>query len=162
MVKEFRPARESDAASLHELIVKAYQSDLDVGVTFEASNTTEEDILNHIRTHICQLMLLDGRIAATCSLRLPWSKKPGPTQYPHVKWLAVHPDFARQGLGKEMLHYMEQEIVVKTLKCPVMTLGTAVEHPWLKKLYASQGYEHYQTVDLGFDHLTAYMRKELI
>lgn len=162
MVKEFRPAKEGDAAELHALIIGAYQRDLDVGVTFEASHTTEEDILHHIQTHVCHVMVVDGRIAATCSLRLPWSKKPGPTQLPHIKWLAVHPNFARQGLGKEMLAYMEREVVLKTLKCPALTLGTAVEHPWLSKMYESFGYVHYDTVNLGFDHLTAYFRKELV
>jgi adenylosuccinate lyase len=162
MTKEFRPARESDAAELHELIVKAYQQDLDVGVTFEASHTTQADILRHIQTHICHVLTVDGKLAATCSLRLPWSPKPGPTALPHIKWLAVHPDFERQGLGREMLSYMERKVVAKTLKCPALTLGTAVEHPWLSKMYESLGYVHYETVDLGFDHLTAYFRKELV
>lgn len=161
MSKEFRRASEKDAAVLHELLIRAYQKDVEAGIVFEASNTTEEDILHHIQKHICFVMELDGRIAATCSLRLPWSEKPGPTVYPHVKWLAVHPDFERQGLGKEMLAFMEREVVLGGLKSPVLTLGTALEHPWLLQLYEKLGYEHYDTVDLGFDHRTAYMRKEL-
>lgn len=161
MSKMFRTAVLEDAQNLHEMILDSYQRDLEVGVVFQASKSTLEEIQKHIETHICYVMEIDGTLAATCSLRLPWSKDPGPTNWPHIKWLCVSTTFARQGLGTEMLQFMEQEVVKKMLKSPGLTLGTAVEHPWLSKMYEKLGYQHYQTVDLGFGHLTAYFRKEL-
>lgn len=161
MSRSFRAASLEDALQLHEMILKSYQRDLEVGVVFKASNSTLQDIERHIETHLCYVMEIDGELAATCSLRMPWSEDPSPTSCPHIKWLCVATKFSRQGYGTEMLRFMEQEIVKKLLKCPSLTLGTAVEHPWLSKMYEKLGYRHFQTIDLGYGHLTAYFQKEL-
>ena len=85
-----------------------------------------------------------------------------PYRLPHIGWLAVSPTAGKKGIGAQLLDFIEQDIARDQLKCPAVTLGTAVEHPWLPKLYENRGYEKFAETDLGLGHITVYYKKTLI
>lgn len=68
----------------------------------------------------------------------------------------------QKGIGSRLLDFIEQDIARDQLKCPAVTLGTAIEHPWLPQLYENRGYEKIAETDLGLGHITAYFKKIII
>jgi GNAT superfamily N-acetyltransferase len=80
---------------------------------------------------------------------------------PHIGWFGTHPDYQGKGLAKQMLHWLEQEVLLGELRAPAVSLGTAQSHPWLAKMYQSLGFEPMGTTDLGKGHITLYMKKVL-
>lgn len=53
------------------------------------------------------------------------------------------------------------EFVIKELRAPAITLGTALEHPWLIKAYEKLGFVYLSEKQLFSDHKTIYMIKIL-
>ena len=94
---------------------------------------------------------IDGNLVCSISLRLPWGNNPGPYGVPHIGWLATHPDYKKQGLAVELIKWAEENILLKQLKVPFVTLGTAENHPWLNSFYIKQGFEDLQR-DLRLPH----------
>lgn len=156
-----RAVEDKDIASFHSFLLQAYEPDRLLGLNFPATRATLEDVAVHFQGNLCYIMELEGEIISSCSLRLPWGPNPGPRELPHIGWFCTNPAFARQGYGSKMLAWVEQEILVKQLKAPAVTLGTAKEHPWLFNMYERKGYRHFKTALLGRGHTTIYMIKSL-
>lgn len=161
MAVHIRMAIEEDAEKLLELILKAYAPTIEMGIHFEAATADLGFIKKHIRNNMCYEMIENGKILATCGLRMPWGPNPGPYGLPHVSMLAVDPETGKKGLGSKMLNWVETVIARDTLKSPAISLGTAEEHPWLVGMYVRKGYEKVGTANLGRGHTTIYMKKVL-
>ena len=97
----------------------------------------------------------------TASLRLPWSKNPSPFALPHLGWVATHPDYQGRSLARMLIEEVIDEFVIKKLRAPAITLGTALEHPWLIKAYEKLGFVYLSEKQLFSDHKTIYMIKIL-
>ncbi len=157
----FRALDEKDAEKFQRFLTAAYADDLQYGIRFQAAFATVEDVRKHLQGNLCYILEDDGEIISSCSLRMPWGPNPGPDVFPHLGWVSTHPDYKHRGFGSRMLDWVEQEILIKQLKSPAVTLGTAEEHPWLIEMYEKRGYVAYKKRRLHEDHVTVYMKKVL-
>ena len=161
MSEVFRPLAEKDIETFQRFLTAAYADDLQYGIRFQAAFATVEDIKKHLAGNPCYILERDGEIISSCSLRMPWGPNPGPDVFPHLGWVSTHPRYKQQGFSSRMLDWVEQEILIKQFKAPVVTLGTAEEHPWLIRMYEKRGYVAYEKRRLHEDHVTVYMKKVL-
>jgi GNAT superfamily N-acetyltransferase len=150
-----------DATALATLLHQAYQADLDLGIHFKAATVTPDQVAQHLATTPTFIWKQGGQIASTVSVRLPWSANPGPYNLPHLGWVATAPNFARQGLAQQLIAQVEQIYIQNVLHAPAITLGTAVEHPWLQQTYEKLGYQPFQRLQKFPDHHTVYLIKVL-
>lgn len=162
MTQIHRMATVDDAQALLELLLAAYAPHREAGINFVAATADLPMVIQHIESNMCYLLEQDQTLIATVSLRMPWGPNPGPCQYPHIGWLAVHPDHKQKGIGGQLLRWLEETIVRDTFKSPKVTLATADKHPWLAKMYERQGYQKIDERDLGRGHMTIYFQKTLI
>ena len=148
----------SSAAELTQLLHNAYAADVNLGIHFGASTITEAQVRDHIlNTPTFVLQTDDGKIAATASVRLPWSDNPGPFTLPHIGWVATNPLYQHQGFAKQIITQVITHFVKDELHAPAVSLGTAVEHPWLQDFYHSIGFQTIDIVRKFQDHQTAYL-----
>ncbi|QYM93226.1 GNAT family N-acetyltransferase [Dickeya zeae] len=157
----FRQATLADDEAFLALALAAYAPVRELGIKFDAAYADIDMVRRHLRSNGVYVMEKDGRLAASVTLRYPWGPNPGPYGLPHIGWFATHPDFKQQGLGKQMLDWLEQAVLKDQLKAPAVTLGTAKQHPWLLEMYRKYGFQEVGQADLGKGHLTIYMRKVL-
>lgn len=62
-----------------------------------------------------------------------------------------------------MLAWIETAILRDQLKSPLVTLGTADTHPWLKDMYLSMGFNITKVTQLpGKKHHTIYFEKKIV
>ena len=162
MSRQIRLAVLDDKEKLLDLILRAYASARELGIHFAAATANVELVATNIKNNMCYVLEEEGKLLATCSLRMPWGLQPGPYGFPHLYWFAVDPSLAKQGVGKHLLEWIENTIVRDTLKSPAVSLGTADKHPWLIGMYEKHGYERVGLADLGRGHITIYMRKILL
>lgn len=162
MPRNIRLATVEDKEKLLDLILRAYVSARELGIHFAAATADVELVETNIKNNMCYVLEEDGKLLATCSLRMPWGLQPGPYGVPHLYWFAVDPDLGKKGVGTYLLEWVENTIVRDTLKSPALSLGTADKHPWLVGMYEKHGYEKVGTADLGKGHITIYMRKILL
>lgn len=158
---EIRALTLSDSKNYQQLLHQAYQPVLALGIHFAAATVNLADVEQHLRTNLVFGGFIQGKLACSISLRLPWGNNPGPFGVPHIGWLATHPEYKKQGLAIQILHWVEQHILLAELKVPFVTLGTAENHPWLGKFYVAQGFEEIGQANLTADHTTIYYRKIL-
>lgn len=159
---DFRLATLEDAPALLDLTLRAYKPIREMGINFAAATADLALVEKNIRHHMCFVMEEDGRIVSTISVRMPWGPQPGPYGLPHLWWFASDPDAGRKGVGREMITWVEEQMLRDTLKAPAVSLGTADRHPWLIDMYKRRGYEIQGTKDLGRGHITVFMKKILI
>lgn len=159
MIRKYRPATLEDAEALLGLILRAYAQNKDLGIQFDATKADLQMIQTHIRNNMCFLYEEDEKLVGTISLRMPWGLQPGPSDVPHIGWLAVDPTYGKRGIGSQILKWLEKEILRDTLRVPFVTLGTADKHPWLSEMYKRKGYEKFAEKDLGKGHITHYFKK---
>jgi RimJ/RimL family protein N-acetyltransferase len=150
-----------DIQQLTNLLHRAYQADEKLQIHFKAANITNEQVRQHIQTTPTFAIKSNDRIAATASVRLPWSTNPGPFDLPHLGWIATDPEFQHQGLAKKIIQFVIDDFVIQQLSAPAISLGTAVEHPWLQTAYRSIGFKQVDTVRMFSDHQTVFMIKVL-
>ena len=150
-----------DIESYQSLLHRAYQPILALGIHFSASTVSKSEIEQHLLANLVFGGFIDGNLVCSISLRLPWGNNPGPYGVPHIGWLATHPDYKKQGLAVELIKWTEENILLKQLKVPFVTLGTAENHPWLNSFYIKQGFEEIGKANLTDDHTTIYYRKIL-
>lgn len=75
--------------------------------------------------------------------------------------LAMDPEHKGKGYAREVLAEAE-DLLRNVYKTPAVTLGTAVEHSWLTKMYESFGFKEYKRVQLpGKVHTTIFFKKTL-
>jgi GNAT superfamily N-acetyltransferase len=126
--------KKNEVKELQLLLHEAYKSDTQLGINFQAARVTLQQIDEHIEN------------TATFV-----------TEINHT----THSQFSKQGYATQLIDWVEKEYIQKQLKAPMVSLGTAVEHPWLKRFYTSVGYQPVEMVQKTPDHLTVYMVKVL-
>ncbi|MDW8569948.1 GNAT family N-acetyltransferase [Staphylococcus shinii] len=156
-----RRATIDDVEEIVALMHEAYAPIRKLGINFASAYPTVEKVRNNIFQNLCFVYESDQKLISTLSLRMPWSNNPGPYYFPHIWWLATHPDYKGLGIGAKMLQYIETEIVQNDLHSPAVTLGTADNHPWLMKMYERKGYKKFGSRNLGKGHVTQYFIKVL-
>lgn len=160
-MKKYRLVQLSESEDFLRLLLRSYAPIRAQGINFAAAKADLPLVQAHIQHHLCYVVEEDSRFIATISLRLPWGVQPGPDKYPHIGWFGVDPDYSGQGVGSELLNWLEKEILMKELKTPVVTLGTAATHPWLAKMYERKGFIQFAKKDLGRGHQTLFFKKDL-
>ena len=78
-----------------------------------------------------------------------------------AQYRGTHPDYTGQSLGKKLLGWLEDNILIRELKAPAYSLGTATSHPWLRDMYLKLGFQPVFERDLGKGHITLYLKKIL-
>ncbi|MGF0138479.1 hypothetical protein ACQRCU_02015 [Streptococcus alactolyticus] len=58
-----------------------------------------------------------------------------------------------------MISEIIDNYILKELKAPAVTLGTALEHPWLIDAYEKMGFRYLGEKSLFSDHKTVYLIK---
>lgn len=148
----------TESVQLTKLLHRAYAADADLGIHFAATSVTEKEVQEHIaNTPTFVLQEEDGTIAATTSVRLPWSDNPGPFGLPHLGWVATNPDCQHRELAKQIITQVITQFVKDELHAPAVSLGTAAEHPWLQDFYHSLGFQTIDIIRKFSDHQTAYL-----
>lgn len=161
MSQIFREVRVEDVDKFLQLTLDAYASIRELDIHFSAATATREEAIKHISENQVYVLEENGTFISTVSIRLPWGPNHSPLVLPHIGWFATNPAYKRQGIGKKVLSWLEEEILKKQLRAPAVTLGTADNHPWLKEMYEKSGFEEIGQKDLGKGHLTIYLRKIL-
>ncbi|MDF7671465.1 GNAT family N-acetyltransferase [Orbaceae bacterium ESL0721] len=151
----------SDAKPYLALLHRAYKQTSALGIHFAAATANLALIHRHISANAIYAIQKEGKLISTLMIRYPWGDNPGPYGLPHLGWFATDPDYARQGLGGELLMWVEAHILQNILKAPAVTLGTAKNHPWLIKMYERHGFRQIGEADLGLGHKTIYLKKIL-
>lgn len=156
-----RKATLDDIPELIDLTYRAYEPIRQLNINFKAANPTTELVTENLTENQC-FILLDGEtIISTVSVRMPWSKNPGPYGLPHIWWFATSPTSGKRGAGSYLLNYVEQEIILKEWHSPAVSLGTARNHPWLIDMYIRKDYVSLGSRDSGMGHTTQFMVKVL-
>ncbi len=95
-------------------------------------------------------------------LRLPCASRGrnagpfGPAAY----WLVWHASRLRRSEPRQkLLGWLEDNILIRELKAPAYSLGTATSHPWLRDMYLKLGFQPVFERDLGKGHITLYLKK---
>lgn len=159
----FRRLQMSDQPVYQELIHSAYGSIDQSLVSFDAASESKADNIHWLETvPTFGLFNQEGDIVSAVSLRYPWGPEPGPKPYPHIGRLATHADFKGHGYARMTFEHIESYLRDE-LKCPVVTLGTADQLPWLVDMYKRWGFEEFDRKRLGLKkHITVYLEKKLI
>ncbi|WP_152537326.1 GNAT family N-acetyltransferase [Liquorilactobacillus sucicola] len=149
-----------DAENLTVLLHRAYQANEVLGIHFKAASVDVKDVRKHLLS-VPTYGYKDekGKIVSTVSVRLPWSYNAGPFNLPHLGWITTDPAYQHQGYGKSIINDVLEQYVKKVLNAPAVTLGTAVEHPWLQETYISLGFTPIEEVRKFSDHKTVYLIK---
>jgi predicted GNAT family N-acyltransferase len=151
-----------DALQLTNLLHIAYESDEKLGIHFAAATISQEEVKKHLLlTPTFGYKDQTGNLISTISVRLPWSENPSPYFLPHIGWVATNPVYKHQGYAKKIIVTTVTKFIKNVLKSPAATLGTAIEHPWLKELYKSLGFVPFEEVRKHSDHKTVYLVKIL-
>nr|WP_113866040.1 GNAT family N-acetyltransferase [Brenneria salicis]NMN90156.1 ribosomal protein S18 acetylase RimI-like enzyme [Brenneria salicis ATCC 15712 = DSM 30166]RBP63223.1 ribosomal protein S18 acetylase RimI-like enzyme [Brenneria salicis ATCC 15712 = DSM 30166]RLM30881.1 GNAT family N-acetyltransferase [Brenneria salicis ATCC 15712 = DSM 30166] len=155
----FRQATLEDDESFLALALAAFEPIRRLGINFSAAHADIEMVRRHIASHGVYVMEKDGTMVSSFTIRYPWGPEPGPYGLPHLGWFATHPDYKKQGLGRQMMAWLEQNVLIAQLKAPAVSLGTAQSHPWLVEMYKNYGFREIGQANLGKGHLTIYMEK---
>ncbi|GAA0480144.1 MULTISPECIES: GNAT family N-acetyltransferase [Tatumella] len=157
----FRQVRDDEVDNYLTLVLAAYAPTKSMGIHFDAATTTREKALLHLKNHGVYGLYNQDTMVASVTIRYPWGPLPGPFGLPHIGWFAAHPDYPGQQYGRKIQQLLEQEILIGQLRAPAVSLGTAINHPWLKEMYQKRGFVPIHTADLGKGHITLYMKKIL-
>ncbi|MCQ2009579.1 GNAT family N-acetyltransferase [Sporolactobacillus sp. STSJ-5] len=157
----YRKATLADTDAYYRLIHSAYASIRELGIHFAAATADREQIVRHLRGNAVYVIEEEGELVSSLSLRFPWGPNPGPYGLPHIGWFATAPSKKNSGLGKNLLHWVEETVLIQQLHLPAVTLGTADSHPWLASMYESLGFVKVGTADLKKGHITIYFLKVL-
>ncbi|MCD8220857.1 MAG: GNAT family N-acetyltransferase [Clostridiales bacterium] len=158
----FRLLNEEDGRVWYRILHESYQSLANMGISFEAITAQEEKALKWLRDNPTYGLFDEGELVASATLRMPWGPQPGPRPVPHIGWIVTRPEKKHQGYSRKLLAKLEEEVLKKQLKLPYVTLGTALEHPWLADYYRSLGFKVFDTVQLpDKKHHTLFLKKDL-
>lgn len=159
----FRMLTTADIDAYYHILHRGYQSDRKYPISFAAMDATKEEEYTWLQEEPTYGLFADTILVSAITLRMPWSKKPGPKIAPHIGQFVTDPDYKHQGYAKKLLRLTEQEILIKQLKAPLVTLGTASTHPWLHIMYEKMGFVQFDDVQLPHKkHRTLYFEKFLL
>lgn len=159
---EIRRLTRYDSNGYYSLIHLAYQSIDAETISFAAASDSETEMAQWLDEHLSYGLFIQEQLVCAVSLRFPWSKAKSITGYPHLGRFATHPEFQGHGYAKQLLAWVEKNIVHDLLHSPYLTLGTAENHPWLRRFYESQGFVVYDRQKLANNkHVTLYFKKEM-
>jgi len=161
MTLEFRQVTVDEVDAYVALMLAAYAPIKALGIKFDAATTDREKATRHLLQHGVYALYADGNMVSSITLRYPWGPQPGPFSLPHIGWFGAHPDYPGKRYGQQVQERLEQEILIGQLRAPAVSLGTAINHPWLKEMYLKRGFQPMHTTDLGKGHTTLYMKKVL-
>ena len=161
MTQHFRRLTLDDKHDYLTLMLAAYAPIKALGIQFDAATADLVRVTQHLDDHAVFALFDDQRMVASVTLRFPWGAMPGPLGLPHIGWFGTHPDYAGQSLGKKLLGWLEDNILIRELKAPAYSLGTATSHPWLRDMYLKLGFQPVFERDLGKGHTTLYLKKIL-
>ncbi|MGN2424656.1 GNAT family N-acetyltransferase [Klebsiella electrica] len=161
MTQHFRRLTLDDKHDYLTLMLAAYAPIKALGIQFDAATADLVRVTQHLNDHAVFALFDDQRMVASVTLRFPWGAMPGPLGLPHIGWFGTHPDYAGQSLGKKLLGWLEDNILIRELKAPAYSLGTATSHPWLRDMYLKLGFQPVFERDLGKGHTTLYLKKIL-
>lgn len=151
----------NDLYQYHDVLYQGYQSIQGLPISFEAANYQLVDSEAWLTAHPTYGWF-EEELASVLSLRMPWGSEPGPYGVPHIGHFATHPQFAGQGYGKKLFQALEKDILIKQLRTPFVTLGTAEAHPWLNQMYTHFGFEEIERKQLpNKKHRTIFYKKDL-
>lgn len=157
----FRLITLEEITAYQKLLHNAYQSVSKLGIHFAAATAKQKQIHQHIASNAVYVLEAKDKLVSTLSIRFPWGNNPGPYGVPHLGWFATDPNYKGQGYGNQLWDWVEQQILIKQLKLPAVTLGTAANHPWLADAYIKKGFKQIGQADLTDDHTTLYFEKIL-
>lgn len=161
MTQHFRRLTLDDKHDYLALMLDAYAPIKALGIQFDAATADLASVTQHLNDHAVFTLFDDQRMVASVTLRFPWGAMPGLIGLPHIGWLGTHPDYTGQRLGKKLLDWLEDNILIRELKAPAYSLGTATSHPWLRDMYLKLGFQPVFERDIGKGHTTLYMKKIL-
>ena len=145
--------------ALVNLYHQAYAANERLGIHFKAGIMTQSELEKVLQTTPTFVKVLDQHLVSSVSFRLPWSDNPSPFFLPHLGWVATNPHFQGQGHAKSLISEIIDNYILKELKAPAVTLGTALEHPWLIDAYEKMGFRYLGEKSLFSDHKTVYLIK---
>nr|WP_154325342.1 GNAT family N-acetyltransferase [Pantoea sp. 201603H] len=161
MKLHFRQLTLDDRHEYLALMLTAYAPIRELGIHFDAATADLARVSLHLEQHAVYALFADDTLASSLTLRFPWGPLPGPFGLPHIGWFGTDPQFRGRQLGRHLLEWVEQHILHDRLKAPAVSLGTAINHPWLKEMYQQLGFVPQHQTDLGKGHITLYMKKIL-
>ncbi len=152
----------ADLEEYFTVLHEGYKSDIEYNISFKAITSTKEEALIQLQTNPTYGLFIEEKLVSAISIRHPWGNNPGPIGLPHIGWFVTHPDYTHEGLGKYLYFWLEKQILRTDLIVPAITLGTAENHPWLKKMYESFGFKEFSKVKKAENtHTTIYFIKIL-
>lgn len=161
-MEKVRLLAEADAAAYYEVVHTGYAAVRQYPISFTAADATEEEARHWLLANPTYGLFDAGELVSAITLRMPWGPNPGPCGMPHLGWVATRAGRKGKGYAKRLFFVLEEGVLRRSLRAPAVTLGTAAEHPWLRAMYESWGFEAYETVQLlGKKHHTVYMEKLL-
>ncbi|NBD23638.1 GNAT family N-acetyltransferase [Paenibacillus glycinis] len=157
----FRLATEADAERLLAITYDAYVTIRELELHWPAANADLALIEDNVRKNDCYVLEVDGDIKATVT-HSKGNELKGLTDLPFLKWFAVDPASQGQGLGGQLLDWVERTVAEQT-GAPGVTLATAEKHPWLLPMYERRGYERFHAFDPGNgDGMMHLLRKTVV
>lgn len=154
----YRLATNEDAEEVFQVIVQAYETIRELGISFRAATADLDMIKENISQNACYVLEINGSIAATISLK----NLEELTDLPFLYWFAVKPSFKNQGIGNRLLIYIEEVVVRDTLLAPGVVLATSQKHPWLLAMYERKGYVRFTEKALGESDTLVFLKKSLM
>ncbi|MCH4169214.1 MAG: GNAT family N-acetyltransferase [Streptococcaceae bacterium] len=159
---EIKRLTQFNSHEYYDLIHRAYQSIDAETISFAAASDSEAEMSQWLDEHLTYGLFAQGQLVCALSIRFPWSKSKSITGYPHLGRFATHPEFQGHGYAKQLLAWVEKNIIKDLLHSPYLTLGTAENHPWLRQFYETQGFLVYDRKKLPNNkHVTLYFKKEM-
>lgn len=161
-MENFRLLTTHDIHNYYKVLHEGYQSDKPYPISFTAIEATEEDALQWLKVNPTYGWFRNNILVSAISLRMPWGPEPGDGKVPHIGWFVTDPKYQHQGYAGKLLKAIEAEVLIKQLKVPSVTLGTAENHPWLVKMYEAWGFVIYDVRQLPHKkHRTVFLKKKL-
>ncbi|WP_413627898.1 GNAT family N-acetyltransferase [Fructilactobacillus vespulae] len=154
-----RQIKINELEQLKRIIDLAYQKDEELGINFKTGQQSFSEFKQASESLTTFVAMNGNEIVSTVSVRYPWSANPSPYQIPHLGWIATNPKYFHQGHSTELIKWVEDNFLKKVEHVDAVSLGTAVEHPWLVDFYQKLGYETIETKRKFADHLTVYLIK---
>lgn len=158
MTQHFRRLTLDDKHDYLTLMLAAYAPIKALGIQFDAATADLVRVTQHLDDHAVFALFDDQRMAASVTLRFPWAQCRA--LWPAAYWLVWHASRLRRSEPRQkLLGWLEDNILIRELKAPAYSLGTATSHPWLRDMYLKLGFQPVFERDLGKGHITLYLKK---